>query len=414
MDLDILFQKLGFAILYLLVAVAGLAIVIGLLVYFFKREKFNDFKKYFIGIAAGIAFCAIVVLTYIQVEGGIDKDSYGLVFYPVLAEIIIAVAGMFAILICSLFNKKAVKIAGISTAVLALGGFIAMMVEMTKYFNLAGKNGTGENFDLIGLVISAIVFMVLIAIIYFLGDKRNVSDTRSVVYGAIAIAMSFALSYIKLQELPQGGSITFASLLPLMIYCCMFGTRRGTIACLIYGVLQAIQDPWIIHPMQFLLDYPLAFGMIGISGIFIEKNVFKFKGKMQNFNQLFGFACGAIIAVVGRYICHVLSGIFAFAKYSNMSSALVYSLSYNSFAFIDLTIALAAGIMLFMSKSFVAQMEKSSDLGKRAESAPVSEIEEEDDGFVYLDDIKPQENEKTIDKETDKEQSADLPEKENE
>ena len=173
------------------------------------------------------------------------------------------------------------------------------MVELTKYYNLVSE--WYKNFNLVGLTVSAVVFMVLIGIIYFLGGKRNISDTRSIVYGAISIAMSFALSYIKLVELPQGGSITLASLLPLMIYCCMFGTRRGVIACLIYGTLQAIQDPWIIHPMQFLLDYPLAFGMIGVSGIFIEKNVFK--GKLQ----VVGFALGAIIAVVGRYICHVLS-----------------------------------------------------------------------------------------------------------
>ena len=63
MDFDTLFQKLGFAILYLVVAFVGISVVIGLLLYFFKRDKLSDFKKYFIGIAAGIAFCALTVLT---------------------------------------------------------------------------------------------------------------------------------------------------------------------------------------------------------------------------------------------------------------------------------------------------------------------------------------------------------------
>lgn len=399
MDLDELFEKLGFAILYLAAAFVGLAIIVGILVYLFKRDKFDAFKKYFIGIGAGIALCALTVLTFIKVEDGINKQNYALVFYPVLAEIIIAVVGMFAILICSLFSKKAVRIAGICTGVLLLGGFIAMMVEMTKYYDLMGELGMlgdigrGDDFSLAGLTVSAVIFMALIAVIYFLGDKRNISDTRSIVYGAISIAMSFALSYIKLVELPQGGSITFASLLPLMIYCCMFGTRRGVIACLIYGVLQAIQDPWIIHPMQFLLDYPLAFGMIGVSGIFIEKSVFKFKGKMQRFNPLFGFACGALIAVIGRFICHVLSGIFAFASFGNIQAALAYSLGYNSFAFVDFVIALGVGIVLFLSRSFTMQMAKSGDIGKSV-TEPASQIpdeEEEDDGFVYLDDLKKQE-----------------------
>lgn len=388
---DGIFEKTGFTLLYLVIALVVSIIGIGLLVYFFKKEKFSDFIKYTIGIVAGIALCASVLLIYlkwqaIKLNPDVDMTTYGLVFYPVLVELILAVAGMIAILICSLFNKKAVRIAGIVTATLLLGGFIAIMVELTKYYNLVSD--WYKNFDLVGLTVSAVVFMVLIGIIYFLGEKRNISDTRSIVYGAIAIAMSFALSYIKLVELPQGGSITLASLLPLMIYCCMFGTRRGTIACLVYGVLQAIQDPWIIHPMQFLLDYPLAFGMIGVSGIFIEKNVFK--GKLQ----VVGFTLGAIIAVVGRYICHVLSGIFAFAKYSNMSSALVYSLTYNSFAFVDIAIVLGVGILLFLSKPFMAQMMKSSDIGKTVQAAPVDEtheVDEEDDGFVYLDDLKEQE-----------------------
>lgn len=389
MDLDVLFEKLGFAILYLAVAFVGLAIVIGALVYFFKRDKFADFKKYFIGIAAGIALCALTVLTFIKVEDGIDKKDYALVFYPILVEIVIAVVGMVAILICSLFNKKAVKIAGITTGVLLLGGFIAMMVEMSKYYDLTGNLGRGDDFSLAGLTVSAVIFMALIVAFYFLGDKRNISDTRAIVYGAISIAMSFALSYIKLVELPQGGSITLASLLPLIIYCCMFGTRRGTIACLIYGVLQAIQDPWIIHPMQFLLDYPLAFGMIGVSGIFVEKGVFRFKGKLQRFNQMFGFLSGALIAVIGRFICHVLSGIFAFTSYGNINAALAYSLGYNSFAFIDLAIVLGVGIVLFLSKAFTTQMAKSSDIGNVVTTEEKEDIGyDDDDDFIYPDDIR--------------------------
>lgn len=385
---DGIFAKTGFTLLYLVIALAVCIVAVGVLVYIFKRDKFSAFVKYAVGITAGVALCALTLLTYLKWEAiklnpNVDMNTYGLVFYPVLTELIIAVAGMIAILVCSLFNKKASKIAGIATAVLLLGGFIAIMVELTKYFNLVSDYY--ENFNLAGLAVSAVVFMVLIAVIYFIGDKRIISDTRSIVYGAISIAMSFALSYIKLFEMPQGGSLTLASLLPLMIYCCMFGTRRGTIVCLIYGVLQAVQDPWIIHPMQFLLDYPLAFGMIGISGIFIEKGVFKGN------KQVIGFALGAIIAVTGRYICHVLSGVFAFAEYSNVSSAFVYSLTYNSFAFIDLAIALGAGIVLFLSKAFVSQMTKSSDLGKKETETPVSEVnlsQDEDDGFVYLDDIK--------------------------
>ena len=108
-----------------------------------------------------------------------------------------------------------------------------------------------------------------------------------------------------------------------MIYCCMFGTRRGLIVCTLYGAMQALQDPYIIHPMQFLLDYPLAFCLIGVSGIFMEKGVFKN-------HKILAFLLGGVIAVVLRYACHVCSGVFAFADYADLekySSAAAYSLA---------------------------------------------------------------------------------------
>lgn len=391
---DLLYDKAAQSLLWLAVALVGLGLIVGLLLFFFKRDKMQVFVKYAIVIAAGVALCALTVMTTMKIEINkvnpyVDMSIYGLIMYPVIAEIMIGLVGMLAIMICSLFGKKAAKIAGISTGALLLGGFIAIIVEMSKYYQIVG-NTTGYDTSTTGLIVSAVIIMALIALIYFLGKKRNISDTRSIVYGAVAIALSFALSYAKFFEMPQGGSVTFASLLPLMIYCCMFGTRRGTIVCLLYGLLQAVQDPYILHPMQFLLDYPLAFGLIGVSGIFVEKNVFKFKGKLGNFNQMLGFVCGAAIAVTARYISHVLSGIFAFASIgAGVKAALVYSLTYNSFAFIDMLIAMAAGCLLFLSKAFTSQMAKSSDIGKSVASAESAiEIEDEDDGFVYLDDVK--------------------------
>ena len=390
MDFDKLFEQSGFVLLYLTVALVGAAVVTGLLVFFFKKDKLGDFKKYVIGIATGFAICAFTLMTYLKAQCNKMDDTVmnDMIFIPIIVELSIAIAGVVAMLICSLFNKKAVKISALITGILLVGGFIAIIVEMSKFYDSVQAK---YNADLIGLIVTAVVAIAVIVAIYFCGSKRSISDTRSIVYGAVAIALSFALSYIKLLEMPQGGSLTFASLLPLMIYCCMFGTRRGVVACLIYGVLQAVQDPWIIHPMQFLLDYPLAFGMIGVSGIFIEKNVFKFTGKKQRLNQILGFTCGARVAVVGRYVCHVCTGVFAFHTWADLvtySSVTVYSMAYNSFAFADMAVALGAGIMMLMSKAFVTQMTRSGDIGKASIKAPVQEIEEEDDGFVYLDDIK--------------------------
>ncbi len=359
MDINTLSDKLQYVALYLAVALVAAFIVVGLLVWFFKREKFNDYKKYAIGIATGFAITMVVVFAYVKFQCNID-DMQAKLFYPILATLITAVAGAIAMLVSSLFNDKAVKISLIVTAALLLGCFIATMVLMAQYYGDIAEYYPNAN--LVGMIVSAVVFMVIMVVMWFVGDKRKMSDTRSIVYGAISIALSFALSYAKLFKLPQGGSVTFASLLPLMMYCCMFGTRRGLVVCTIYGVLQALQDPFIIHPMQFLLDYPLAFGLIGVSGIFMEKGVFKEK-------KIVAFLLGGIIAVVLRYACHVCSGVFAFADYADLDkygSAIVYSMAYNSFTFVDMALALVAGSTLFASKSFTALMQKSSDVNKLA------------------------------------------------
>ena len=372
MDIETLSDKLQFVALYLAVAFAAAFIVVGLLVWFFKRDKFDDFKKYAVGIVTGFALTMVVVFAYVKFQCNID-DMQAKLFYPILATLITVVAGAIAMLVSSLFSKKAVKISFIVTAVLTLGCFIATMVLMAQYYGDIAEYYPNAN--LVGMIVSAVVFMVIMVVLWFVGDKRKMSDTRSIVYGAISIALSFALSYAKLFKLPQGGSVTFASLLPLMIYCCMFGTRRGLIVCTIYGVLQALQDPFIIHPMQFLLDYPLAFGLIGVSGIFMEKGVFKDK-------KVVAFLLGGVLAVVLRYACHVCSGVFAFADYADLDkydTAIAYSMAYNSFAFVDMIIALVAGSTLFASKSFTALMQKSSDLNKAAEATTEKQPTDNDD-----------------------------------
>lgn len=370
MDLDALIKSAQMVALYLTVSLIGAILIVGALVFKFRRESFDTFKKYVVGIAVGYAISLLVLFAYLKAESvklEADMSTYGMLFYPILATVIAVVAGGVAMLIASLFSKKAVKIAGFVTLALALGGFIAIMVVMSKYYE--GVADWYPSANLTGLIVSAVVFMVLIVGAYVLGDKRDFNDTKSLVYGAISLALAYALSYVKFFRMPQGGSITFASMLPLLVYSCMFGTRRGTIVCLIYGTLQALQDPWIIHPMQFLLDYTLAYGVIGVSGIFMEKGVFKNK-------KIFAFLTGGVLAVVLRYACHVCSGVFAFADYVDLdtySSAIAYSLVYNSSVFVDMLIALVAGSTLFLSKSFSAQMQRSGEKKKADDPAPYDE-----------------------------------------
>lgn len=354
-EIDALFDKLGYVVLYLAIAIIGAGFVVGLVLKKTAPAKLKDFVKVFAGIVIGLAVAVLVTMTYVKMQ---DTDVEPYLFYPVLATLVTALGSVIGLIVASAFGKKPFRIALYVAGALMAGCFVALMVCMSKQFDIVGSDY--EHASTVGMIVSAVVIMALLVAVYILGGKKDVNNTRALVYGAVAVALSFALSYARLFKLPQGGSVTFASLLPLMIYCMMFGTRRGLLVCLVYGTLQALQDPYIIHPMQFLLDYPLAFGLIGVSGIFVEKNLFK--------NKIVGFVLGAVLAVGLRYACHVCSGVFAFADYfywdselmSKYDSAAVYSLAYNSFALVDMAIAIVAGSLMLLSKSFVNQMTLAS------------------------------------------------------
>ena len=367
-------SQLGFAILYTVVALAVLGLAVALLMYRFRRDRLKDYAKVAFGVVAGLAIMATVlmaVVTFYQInnyDGGSPKE----LFQPILALVCVAIGGGCLMGIASFFNKFAVKVAAIITGAGLLGAFIAAMVLMTRYFETS-QSEWYPSLSTTGLVVSMVIGILILGVAFFFGKKATFSDTRSIVYGAIAIAMSFALSYARFIHLPQGGSVTFASLLPLMIYCCMFGTRRGIVVCLIYGCLQALQDTYIIHPVQFLLDYPLAFGMIGVSGFFCERTPLKK-------NKLIAFIVGAVIAVVLRYACHICSGVFAFADYADLETydtAIAYSFAYNSFTIVDLAIDLAAGILLLLSPAFRRQMDIASQPTKGVED-DFSDADEDD------------------------------------
>ena len=157
---------------------------------------------------------------------------------------------------------------------------------------------------------------VMVGLLIYLAKspkKAGRTDVRALTYGALCIAMSFVLSYIKLWSMPMGGSVTLASMLPLLWYSNKFGVRNGLIAGAAYGLLQLIQKPEIYHWAQVLLDYPLAFGMLGLAGC--VKNL-----------QL-----GSILGVAGRWIMHILSGAIFFAEWvpEGWSNAWIYSAAYN-------------------------------------------------------------------------------------
>lgn len=130
--------------------------------------------------------------------------------------------------------------------------------------------------------------------------EKKVSPTIMLVHGALCIALSFVLSYIKLFSMPAGGSVTLASMLPLMIYANRYGVRNGMLAGLVYGILQYIQGGYFVHWIQFIFDYPLAFALIGLAGITRGEN-----------NLVFSVLIGG----TARFLSHFIGGVLFFGEF---------------------------------------------------------------------------------------------------
>ena len=116
--------------------------------------------------------------------------------------------------------------------------------------------------------ISLFTLLILAAIMVGMSISRKTWTAKSMAYAALSIALSFVLSYIKLFSMPNSGSVTLASMLPLMLFSAAYGVGPGLLAGAAYGLLQYVQGGWFVHPIQFLLDYPLAFALIGLAGVY--------------------------------------------------------------------------------------------------------------------------------------------------
>lgn len=187
------------------------------------------------------------------------------------------------------------------------------------------------------MIAAAVVLCAVIIVFLIMNAKRRknapaasvrvgtpkASPTLILIYGALCISISFVLSYLKLFSMPAGGSITLASMLPLMVYANRFGVKYGVMAGVVYGFLQYIQKPEMTHWIQLLVDYPIAFGVIGLGGIFRKE-------------LLFTVLLGGTL----RFLCHLFTGAVFFGQWAaEGQSAFMYSLGYNApYLFADIAI----------------------------------------------------------------------------
>ena len=151
--------------------------------------------------------------------------------------------------------------------------------------------------------------------------KKTLFSTRQLVFCAMAIALGFATSYVKILPMPWGGSITLCSMLFVALIGYWYGPKIGLCAGFAYGLLQFLQDggSYILSPLQACLDYIVAFAALGCSGFFS--------------NRKNGLIKGYLIAILARGFFHTIGGYLYWMDYMPetfpVSLASICPIAYN-------------------------------------------------------------------------------------
>ncbi len=155
---------------------------------------------------------------------------------------------------------------------------------------------------------------------------------RMIVEGGIMIALASVLSMVRLYKMPQGGSVTAASMMPIMLFAMRWGVPKGVLVGTLYGILQFIFEPYMVSPIQMLLDYPIAFGVLGLAGI-VRYSLKNNKQRVQ------WVVSGCALGMFLRTVSHVISGAIFFKEYAGVMNPWLYSIQYNaSYMLVELVI----------------------------------------------------------------------------
>ena len=193
---------------------------------------------------------------------------------------------------------------------------------MSLFFNAEDGYYSLTTAGIIAFVVITVLLLVLVAFLASgTGDKKRLFSTKQLVFSAVALALGFATSYIKLFHMPWGGSVTLFSMLFVTLIGYWYGPKIGLVCGFAYGILQFLQGggSYILSPLQACLDYIVAFAALGLSGFFYKK---------KN-----GLVMGYIVAILARGLFHSIGGYIYWMDYMPdnfpASLAFIYPVCYN-------------------------------------------------------------------------------------
>jgi thiamine transporter len=158
-------------------------------------------------------------------------------------------------------------------------------------------------------------------------------SVRILAEASVMIGLAAALNTIKIFTFPEGGSVTLGAMVPILLLALRRGPKVGCVAGAIFGIIDLYFEYFVYNPVQFLLDYPLAFGALGLAGIFsgrVQEKSSRSGGSNGVRTSVLAVA-GVAVGIFGRFVCHFLSGLIFFASYAPAGeSPALYSAIYNA------------------------------------------------------------------------------------
>lgn len=184
------------------------------------------------------------------------------------------------------------------------------------------------------IVVEALAALALLVVLIRLTRPLQAGQGRGpaqvVTEVGVAVALAAVLSLIRVFRMPQGGSISL-EMVPIFYVALRRGGGTGVLAGLVLGMVKLVLEPYVVHPLQFLMDYPLAFAALGLAGFFPGAPL-----------------VGVLVGGAARFLLHVLSGVVFFASYApEGSNVWVYSLTYNATYMVP-EVVIAMLVMLFL------------------------------------------------------------------
>jgi thiamine transporter len=177
------------------------------------------------------------------------------------------------------------------------------------------------------LVYAAVALVIVMAVAgYFFKKKFTVKIMTA---AAACLTLAVVLWAFSPLHLPQGGTVTLCSMFFLAYIGYMFGPAVGIIGGITFGFIHIALKPYVVHPVQLFLDYPLAFASLGVTGFFRKRKII-IQTAAGKWKINIGLHIGYIAGVLLRGFMHVLSGVIFFSIYAEGQNVWIYSIGYNA------------------------------------------------------------------------------------